>query len=304
MLTAFNSFTIALHENAFNTIIQAFRVQLPRIFNFATTDLIAAIEEDADNDPDGIGTLVCYKEPLERNQKRHRPRQIKDLFTEVSYLPIPGYEGEQGISYLVQIGKIEFDFHRQTVAQFPEELRGQLVEQSVGLHLKICMGVACPDKKKLDEILDAIPPPNAPKTDDPKKDDPKEDKPPGHDLPGKPFPGVKNIDCFCLDVFAIGRIKRRPQQIDPDEKSQYLCIEVTNVEVVNLEPPGLENSFECLLFMILNFGVFPKLRMMVSDITWMTGPFSVALQPLSGDIQFNPAVESSELRTFLEIKLS
>lgn len=306
MLTNFNNFTIALHETAFFTLIEAFREQVPRIFNYATADLIAAIDEDVDRDPKGVGTLICDKEVIERNNKRRRPLREQDLFTPVSYLPIPGYDGDRGISYIVQIGRITFDFHPNETIRMPRELSDQFVEQSVGLELGICMGIACPVKETLEKILEAMPPPQPddPKKDDPKKDDPTKDPPEPPDGPANPFP-VNNIDCFCLTVKAVGRFKRRPQTIDTGgEDSVYLSLELSAVEIVDIEPRGLENSLECLIYMILTFGVLPKLRMLISDLKLAVGPFSVVLEPLSDKIPFNPAVERDRLLTFLRLQVA
>jgi hypothetical protein len=304
MATAPNALTIALHEQAFNTIIRAFRAQFPRLFNYATPDLIDAIEEDVENDPKGVGTLACDKTPIienNRRSQRHRPWPVRNLFTPVPYLPIPGYDGDEGVSYILQIGRVKVDFFPNRIIKLPKELDRELKEQRLGLELKVHMGIACPDKNKLDSFIDAIPPPGAPDPDKP--DDPKKDPTTGgpFDFPKNPFP-VTKIDCFHLNVYAIARVKRRVYVVDNDEELEYLSLEVTKVEIEDVTPAGFEDSMECLIYLILNFGVLPKLRTLVRDIAFAQPPFSVELTPLNNSVRFNPSVEKDQLFIFLDVK--
>lgn len=309
-ITRFSSFAIVLHENTLNTLIDGFRVQAPRIFNYATPDIFAAIIKDIRESTDGVGTLACDLGPIRANAARRRPLPLNSLFTPVQYLPIPGSQGLQGISYIFQVGRIAFDFHPNTAFRIPFQVADQFTEQSLALRLSICMGIACLDKKYLDDFLENIPPPRLPPDKDkpPKdkpKDEPPKDKPkdePPRDGPplDEPFP-FTNIDCFCLDVVAVGRLKRRPQSREHEPNEEYLCIELTGIEIVDIEPEGMENSLECLLYLVLNFGVLPRLRMMIADLRFGKVPLSVIMSPVSDDLPNNPAVENDRLFVFLDL---
>ncbi len=300
MLTDFNDLTIAVSERAFNTIIKSFRRQAPALFNYATADLIASIHEAASAHPEKLKNLLCDVQPVEENAKRKHPQPVAALFTPVPYLPILGYSGDRGLSYVLQISEITFDFHPNNTIALPTELAAGFEEQTVGLKLTLCAGLACPDKKKLDTLLDQLPPPQP---FDPAKAVKFKLPEPPTNTPTKPF-DTDHVDCFCLDVIALARIKRRPQLIDPDENLEYLSIELTAVEIVDVRPAGLENTLECLIYLTLNFGLLPQLRMLVKDLMLAAGPFAVRMTPLSAKIPFNPSVAKDELRAFLSITVS
>jgi hypothetical protein len=153
MLTSSNDFTVAVHERAFNTVIRAFQDQAPMIFNLATPDLIAAISKASD-DPDMLEQLVCDPEPLRRNEQREPPWPVAALFTSVGYLPIPGYQGDHGISFIAQISGLSFDFYPNNSVDLPDELASRFEEQQLGLQLKLCAGIARPVQEAQDALLE------------------------------------------------------------------------------------------------------------------------------------------------------
>jgi hypothetical protein len=301
MLTSSNDFTVAVHERAFNTVIRAFQDQAPMIFNLATPDLIAAIDRASD-DPDTLDALLCDREPLRRNEARDAPWPVTALFTPVGYLPIPGYDGDRGISFILQITGLSFDFYPNNSIDLPPELSGRFEEQQLGLQLKLCAGIARPIDEDQDALLDGLPPPEPfdPDTFGARFES-FELSGPRH-VPTKPFV-TEGVDCFSLEVDSLARFVRRPKLADHDENLEYLSIELADVEIVSTTSARLESSLEGLIYLTLQFGLLPKLRTLVRDLAIARGPFGVRLAPTTGDIPFNPSVVDDELRIFLDVSL-
>ena len=75
----------------------------------------------------------------------------------------------------------------------------------------------------------------------------------------------EHIHCFCLDLFATGRIRIVDNGFGP-----RLALELEGVEIVDIKPSGLEDSIECLVSATLQLGILPRLRIALDALTFDT----------------------------------
>lgn len=263
----------SLHEDGMNKVVRHVMRQRPSLFNYATPDIIANRELWCEF-PDFTVDVTKFGDPI---------------FTELPYLPVIGSDSPPiGLGFTVQFVRFRVDLHPSSLITLPPELGPKLPPQRLAMELRVCGAVGCPDPKTLDAI--PVPKPTG-------KDPDRRDVPP----PLVPVPG--RLDCFCLDIFLVGRLER--DFIAGEEK---LVAKVDGVEIVDVKPDKLETSLECYLRTTVHTLLRQKLA-----IAWETffidfplfGLGNISLAPTPNPpVPNNPAIEEDQLKAFVTMTVS
>jgi hypothetical protein len=258
----------SVHERGVNRVINHFMRQRPSLFNYATIDIALNRE------------LWCA--PIEFTSDV--PKYGNPLFTIMDPLPILGADSPPvSIGFIVQIPKIEIDLHPGNVISLPPELGPPLKKQQFALRLKVCGSLACPSQKDIDGI--PIPPKNSRKEN--------RQTPPPVVLRGQ-------LQCFCLEVFAIGHFERG--FIGGKES---LLGKIDGLEIVDIKPEGLENNIECYLKTMISVLLRQKLTIALETLTLSFPLFNLATVTVfptpNPPIPNNPAVEDDQLKVFISM---
>jgi len=272
----------SFHEDGFNQIITNVRKQRPSLFNYATVDVANNLE------------LLC------KAIETHPIVSIRNnpLVSIVEPLPIPGTS--YGVNFAVQLVDLKIDFHPNDEFNLPPELNPPLEEQRLAIKLTLCGGMGCPPKDTIDELIS---PPEDPakKQHDP---DRKQEKAPLIPLP------TRRLTCFCLDALAIGGVRIVTYNDKP-----YLEPFIDGLEVVDIQPEGIENSLECYVGLMLKLAVLPGVRILLQhaplNLTQKATDFfptatNVVLSPMpiSTNLQHNPSIEKDQLKTFIKMEVN
>lgn len=269
----------SLHESGVNKVVRQIIRQRPALFNYASVDIIQLYQTRPD--------ILCA--PLPEGIPRGTP-----LFTEIPPLPIPG--SIYGTGLLLQMSALELDVHPGNAFDLPAELNPPLGAQSFSLRLRFCVGIGCSDKERLLSLT------------------PQSDRPAampvrlnGDGVPYIAFPPsprlplpTMELNCFCVEAFAVGRVTRQLASGPPT-----LTLLLTGLELVDLQPAGLEQGIECYLWKILQLSILPKLHFPVENVLFKLpqnlGHVSVGLTPLSATVPANPALQNDQLEVFVDI---
>lgn len=272
----------SIHEDGFNAIFGHLQRQRPSLFNYATPGIAAS------------KYMLCH--PIIVHPVIDKPNRLNPHFTVQDYLSIPGPDAtfDFGIEYVIQLSNLKIDFAPGNIINLPQEL-APLSLQKFGIQFRVCGGIGCGDKERLQQL---IPPP--PRPDDGKgRPNDKQDDSPRPDKKVIPIP-FKGIDCFCLDVYAVGGVNLTEFWGFP-----YVNLSVDNVEIVNIEPEKLENSLECLILMLLRLSILPKTRILLKDyifnLPMNLGAITMKPTPTSGFIPRNPSIEDDQLKVFVDL---
>ena len=208
-------------------------------------------------------------------------RQQNPLLTILDPIPVIGLPLSQSssnnlaINFAIQLSKAEIDFHEGNIFPLPSEL-APLANQRLAAHFKVCAGLDC-----LGDLPFLRRPPNT-------------------------RPSTSKLECFCLDLYAIGGCK-----ISGLAESQKIGLKIDGIEIVDLKPQGLENAIECYAKSVLNHGIFPHVAEIISKLTFgiITIPPSTGSFQVSGNLQLsgtttvpnNPAIEDDQLKTFINL---
>jgi hypothetical protein len=263
----------AIHEDGVNRVIQHIKRQRPSWFNYATADVV--------NNRELWCVLVEHTNDV---TKFGDP-----LFTEMPPLPVLGTDSPPvTLGFCVQIIKAMIDFHPSNVIPLPRELNPPLKRQSFALNFKVCGAIACPSEKDL-EAIPVQPPTRAP-------DEKKPTIPPPVQVRGR-------LNCFCLDVFVVGHFDR-----DFLTGQEKLLGKVDNIEIVDIEPKGLEENIECYLKAAVTLVLRQKLAIPFATFFVdfpLFGLGTVSLAPTSNPpVPKNPAVEEDQLKAFITMSVS
>lgn len=260
----------AVHEDGVNRAIEHLMLQRPSLFNYATTD-------------------VAKNRKLWCHPVRHTPDVTKygnPLFTELSPLPVIGADSPPvTVGFIVQVVAARIDFYPGNVISLPPEL-GALKEQQFSLALEVCGGIACPAGENL-EAVPVLPPQKGSLLELP--------KPPPVHVPGR-------VQCFCLKAFVTGHVAR--ELIGGQERVLGV---VDGVEIVDIEPRGLEESIECYLRSAITLVLRQKLAIPLAtffiDIP-LFGSAGISLAPTPNPpVPHNPAVEEDQVKIFVTMSV-
>ena len=256
----------AIHDVGINRVVKHLMQQRPSLFNFGTSFLAS--------NPN----LLCEKIIVIPEVNR----QQNPLLTILEPIPVIGLPLGQSsssnlaINFAIQLSKAEIDFHQGNIFPLPSEL-DPLASQRLAVHFKVCAGLDC---------LNDLPVLNR--------------------RPPNVRPSTSKLECFCLDLYAIGGGK-----ISAMSASQRIEIKTDGIEIVDLKPQGLENAIECYAKSVLNHGIFPHIAEIVSNLTFgvIDIPPSTGNLQVSGNLRLsgattvpnNPAIEGDQLKTFINL---
>ena len=264
---------VSLHENGVNQVVKHIMRQRPSLFNYATIDIVQNNE------------LWCSKVEFTPDvQKYGNP-----IFTIQESIPILGADSPLvGLNFCIQLTGVRLDFHPGNNISLPSELNPPLPNQRFALQFQICGAIGCPSDKEVD-ATPVVPP------------RPKETT--------RAFPPVTPVDlygklnCFCLDVFAIGHFER----IIIAGKE---CItgKVDDIEIVDIKPEGLEENIECYLKTTVNVIFRQKFSIPIKTLFIEFPIFDLAnillLPSPYPRVQHNPAIEEEQLKVFVDMKVT
>lgn len=268
------------HEDGMNRIVRHLMRQRPSLFNYGTVFFLAR--------PDRMCERIDAHPEVAR---RGNP-----LITVEQPLPLLGAGGSVGMDFCAQIVKLEVDLHPGNRFGLPSELSPPLEPQSIAFHGRLCAGVGCPPAEIAEKFEVRVPPILIDETGVSGGpfthgffDDVPSDVPRG---PAKPIPW-RELDCFCLDLFAILRAERH---------GGLLSWNLRGLELVDVEPTGLENAIECYAATTLRVSILPRIRIAIDTIALDFGDWiSLVPTPISGDVPHNPRVADDALSVFLDL---
>ena len=111
------------------------------------------------------------------------------------------------------------------------------------------------------------------------------------------------LDCFCLDLYAVCHF-----EISGSPGNQRLVGKLDGLEIVDIQPEGLENSIECYMKLLIQMVVLPKVSVALDKIVFeiLDGAASITIlpTPISAAVPFNPAVEDNKLKVFINVEAS
>ena len=269
---------VSIHEDGANRIGRHIMRQRPSLFNYATAD-VAANRELWCQFPEFTTDVTKFGNPI---------------FTVLPYLPVIGADSPPvGLGFCVQVVRAQVDFHPSNVISLPPELGSKLKEQQLALELKICGGIRCPDRDVLDKI--PITPSGAAGTPGIAGHENQDKVPPLVPVPGKML-------CFCLEVFATAHVAR--EFINGKER---LVGKVDGVEIVDVEPDGLESNMECYIRTAVTLFLRQKLAIPLETFFFDFPLFgsTVSLFPTPNPpVPHNPAIEEDQLKAFVTMTVA
>jgi hypothetical protein len=295
----------AVDEQGINLVVRHVMRQRPSLFNYGTDLFLSR--------PD----LLCV--PIEATpdvRARGNP-----LFTLEDPIPILGTDNRFGVHFCFQLTRLEVDFHPGSVFTLPPELSPPLKAQRFAFHVQVCGGLGCPPKDFLNRAglqlpygdrtaghpagrttgnkdpREGRPDPNQ------KEKDRRDDRPDPKQPQPTPLP-TDGLDCFCLDLFAVGHFEIEGAK----GTQQFLVGRLDGLEIVDIEPKGMENSIECYLKLLVQLVILPRLRLALEKITFeiLDGLATITLfaTPISAKVPHNPAVEDDKLKVFVSMEVS
>lgn len=300
----------AVHEDSINRLVRHIMRQRPSLFNYATPFFHNNLE------------MFCARfEVDDKVLKAKNP-----LFTEQEPLPILGAPLPIGLNFCLQLSEAAIDFHPGNVFGLPPEL-GSLTAQRFALHLKGCMGMDCPTKEIINELLPHIErflvsrqQLAAGETKEQVAGTFTHYTPPMAAVDNRdrerqrtiPLP-TRQLICFCLELYAVGYFEWGTV---PGSQQIWLKPRLDGLEIVDIEPRDMENAIECYLTTVLKLGILPRLiiplEKMVLDISkefqkmGLTLGRTVQLEPsaVPADVPNNPAVEDDQIKAFFKLTVT
>lgn len=273
----------AFHEDGFNKIIRHVMRKRPSLFNYGTEAIAREWEK----------RLCCRPDVAPEVLDRNNP-----VVTIESPIPVLGSGGAYSLNWAAQIADLSIDFHPSN-RKLPDELGGKLDNQQLAVYARICAGIGCPPRWVFDEFPPPDQPPIVIPRDDRDKDRPK-DRPPDRPRPDPiTFPSPE-LACFELELYATAHA-----ELDGPTNQRVVELVVDGIEIVDIEPAGLEHSLECYLFTLLRWVVMPRMRMLlpmfVFDLPLDLG--AVTITAATG-VPNNPAIEDDQLKVFVDMEVT
>lgn len=281
----------AVDELGINLVVAHVMRQRPSLFNYGTNLFLTR--------PD----LLCVRIRATPDvTNRGNP-----LFTLEDPLPIIGTNNQYGLHFCFQLTKVEVDFHPSSVFTLPPELSPPLKAQRFAFRVQVCAGLGCPSQealKRLEEagVIDDFPEHGGSNTGGQTHGDKRREEP-RPQLPPRPLP-TDRLDCFCLDLFAVGHFEIQ----GAPGSQQFVVAKLDGLEIVDIEPKGMENSIECYLKLLIQLVLLPRLKFALEKISFeiLDNLATVTLfaTPISVKVPHNPAVEENKLKVFINMEVS
>lgn len=278
-LTDFSDLFGSFHERGLNQVIRHVMAKRPSLFNYGT----AWVAQDWEK------RLCCRPEVAPEVITRSNP-----VVTVEQPLPVPGTNSILGLNWALQIADLAIDIHASD-RELPKELGGKLAKQQLALFARVCGGIGCPSRRFLDAFppvaLDpwtvpgasntlmrtaVVAPPRDPVT-----------------LP------TEGLTCFELDLYATAHAR-----VMGPAGAQVLEIVVDGLEIVDIEPQGLENSLECYAMTLIRFVLMPRMRVLLPVFVFNLplGLGSVTVKAAT-TVPNNPAVEDDQIKLFVDMEV-
>jgi hypothetical protein len=260
----------AVHEGGVNLLLRHAMRQRPSLFTYATRYV-------AEKEP----SLLC--QPVEVSEMvKHYNNPTVTIRDPLPVVPIAKF---LGLNFCLQVTDLEMDLHPGGVFDLPREL-GDVPEQRFALRGQACAGLGCPPREFLDQFT--------PPTD--------EQEPPGEPV----VPDVEELICFCLQLFVMGHFE--PVEEDGTLETM-LKPKLDGIELVDLEPRGLESSIECYVRVLLEVVLLPRLSEALGGVIpgileRLDAELGLTLVPAvpSGSLSHNPAIAEDQLQFFIDIE--
>lgn len=256
----------SVHEDGVNRVIQHIMRQRPSWFNYATAD-VANNPRFWCSRPEFTKDVTKYGNPIFKIEP-----------------PIPFIGSDSPVvttGFCAQLTKALIDFNPSNKINLPAELHPPLQPQRFSLAFRVCVGLECPSDDEVQQIPVGTSGQPAGTT------NAGANQPPIF-LRGKP-------NCFCLDVFVIGRFERTPNGL--------LLGVIEDIDTVDITPEKLEDNINCYIKTAVNIVLRQKLAISVQDLTLSFPLFNIATITLSPTpnppVPNNPAVEEDQLKVFI-----
>jgi hypothetical protein len=261
----------AIGDDAVNRIIEALHVQAPYLFNYVAPSI--KLQTDPQGNLTGIvdNWLTCTDVFPDPPPGVPRYRRIPPF-------QLPGVAVKLPCS--IQVIQVKVDFHPSDQVTLPEELLPPLREQSFAIQAVVQFGLACvpPTAVSVPGVRTF-----------------------GDSIPVTQFPvlPVDSLTCFVLQIFAVGHLT-----VDASGALQQVKMEVDGLEILQIEPSGLEEAVECYLTAMLKGAILPGIVLGIQTIPINTLGLTAVTPTLTAGLPNNPAVEDNELRVWLDLAFS
>jgi hypothetical protein len=257
----------AISDDAVNRIVDFLHARAPYLFNYVAPSIM--LQTDPQGNFTGIidNWLVCSDVAPDPPPGVPRYRRIPPF-------QLPGIAVKLPCS--IQLIELKIDFHPSDVITLPEELIPPLAEQRFAIEATVQFGLACvPASAVAFPGLRTF----------------------GDQIPVTQFPvlPVDSLTCFILKIFAVGHLTvdaGAPQQIK---------MEVDGVDIVEIQPSGLEETVECYLIAMLKGAILPGIVLALQTIPINSLGITSVTPTLTAGLPNNPAVEQNELRVWLDL---
>jgi hypothetical protein len=279
-LTDLSPLFASVHEDGINRFIRHVMAQRPSLFNYGTQWVADAPEE-----------RLCRMPEVDHvMQSRNVP-----IVTVEPPLPVLGTGGLYGLNFAAQLTELEIDFFPGTMG-LPGELDPPLKEQRFALRAEMCAGLGCPD----DRMLEQFPPPRQPPIKVPGDDRQRPERDREESERRRPpvvLPTLA-LQCFCLELFVVGHM-----EVKGPPGNQRLEMKVDGLEIVDVEPEGLENSMECYLRMLLHYVVLPRMALALPLFVFNILDLATITLQASPSVDPNPAIEDDQVKVFIDFQV-
>lgn len=319
-----SDFYAAVHDGGINTIIQHIMRQRPSLFNYGTAQV--------QTNPN----LLC--QPIEVAPA------VTQLIQVCPPIPLPSINIEEvtasaGFDFVVQLTDLELDFHPSNEITLPQEL-SPLPSQRGAFRARVCVGMSCtptfvkpfPGKSYVppslhDLVSHELPPiglrvsrmirmptgssygMHQNRLYNPHKPTQYTQLMPlgSKILPPVVITPAKKMECFCIELF--GTVAA---SIEGQAGTQEVVIEVENLELVDIQPEGLENIIECFMQALLDHGIIAQIGDIISELAFKLHelpplpdtPGSLDSIQLSAStaVANNPAIKENQLKIFTNLE--
>lgn len=279
-LTDSSDFYGSFHEDGVNRIFEHVLAKRPSLFNYGT-QLIADQWEKR---------LCCPIEVAPEVLDRGNP-----VVTVEQPLPIPGTGGVYSLNWAAQIADVKVDFYPSDI-DLPKQLDGRLQRQQFALYARVCGGIGCPP----DWVYSEFPAPPQEPIRIPGDDNVATFATARRRLDPITLPLEEGLSCFELEIYATGHA-----EVNGPVGFQVVELKLDGLEIVDIDPKGLENGLECYLEALVRFVVLPRLRVALPVFIFELplGLGTVTLKAASAPAN-NPAIEDDQLKVFIDMEVA
>ncbi|MCP3973011.1 MAG: hypothetical protein GY720_00795 [bacterium] len=111
---------------------------------------------------------------------------------------------------------------------------------------------------------------------------------------------TEELTCFHLDLYA-----KAHAEVSGPEGAQTVARVIDGLEIVDIEPEGLENGLKCYIEAMLQYAIMPRLRILlpvfVFDLPLGLGWATV--KPATR-LPNNPAIEEDQRKVFVDMEVA